>query len=150
MRIGGAEAEKFFRWTMIDPKNYFLPSELNYFCKQADGSNSCRFPQDLRSQSYWSKKILEVERKILQMYLTADKNLPSEDSYKFMYHPYIYGIQGSAYPEIDVGKKYDESWVCGTIREVLKKRKEIQANIFIFNRLLPTTRKIEQRRQEPK
>ena len=50
----GNLAEKFFRWSMRDPKNYIEPQQLSYSCRKESGGY-CRFPQDIRSQSYWSE-----------------------------------------------------------------------------------------------
>ena len=51
VEVKGVHSEKYFRWSMRSPVNYFEPAELDYFCKHEKGGH-CRFPQNLRSKSF--------------------------------------------------------------------------------------------------
>ena len=56
VEVKGIHSEKYFRWSMRSPVNYFEPAELDYFCKHEKGGH-CRFPQNLRSKSYQGNKV---------------------------------------------------------------------------------------------
>ena len=51
VEVKGVHSEKYFRWSMRSPVNYFEPAELDYYCKHQNGGH-CQFPQDLYSKSY--------------------------------------------------------------------------------------------------
>ena len=53
-KLRSTRAEKFFKYSLQDPINYFDIKEPDYFCKDKS-DRMCIFPQDIRSQSYWSK-----------------------------------------------------------------------------------------------
>ena len=109
----------FFRWSMRDPINYWEPEELSFSCRN-DVGGICRFPQDVRSQSYWGE-LLSEESSIclwISMVFSENSSSTSDGAYFPMFHPYIYGYKAGRVETVALTKKYEEQLVCGVIKPV--------------------------------
>lgn len=124
VEVKGVHSEKYFRWSMRSPVNYFEPSELDYFCKHQKGGH-CRFPQNLRSKSYQGKIYTITFQKsdhLIGIFVAGENGCNKTNPYYYIDHPYIQGYVPGCPNYSDKGNiNYGaEILKCGVIRSTFK------------------------------